>query len=187
VKLTTHLQLVLRSRKCGSIHLLPLCLHGIVLNYLTTVTTLPFFYLYLDHEDVGGGSGAIATSFLTWALDGGEWSDSRPCHSTPRDRAPGIHWIAGLAGPRASLDAVEKRKILCCQNRTQAVQSIIKSQSLCYCLFSFIFHGPVSTSPVIQCHIKSAQLGFAKNARNMCLMLGEGLLYHKASKPKHSL
>jgi hypothetical protein len=32
VKLTTHLQLVLRSKKCGSIHPLPICLHGTVLN-----------------------------------------------------------------------------------------------------------------------------------------------------------
>jgi hypothetical protein len=32
VKLTTHLQLVLRSRKCGSIHLLLIRLHGVVLN-----------------------------------------------------------------------------------------------------------------------------------------------------------
>jgi hypothetical protein len=30
VKLTTHFQLVPRSRKCGSIH--PICLHGVVLN-----------------------------------------------------------------------------------------------------------------------------------------------------------
>jgi hypothetical protein len=39
VKLTTHLHLVLRSRKPGSIH--P-HLHGIVLNYLSIGTTLPF-------------------------------------------------------------------------------------------------------------------------------------------------
>jgi hypothetical protein len=32
VKLTTHLQLVPRSRKCGSIHPLPIRLHGIVLD-----------------------------------------------------------------------------------------------------------------------------------------------------------
>jgi hypothetical protein len=30
VKLTTHLHLVPRSRKCGSIHPLPICLHGII-------------------------------------------------------------------------------------------------------------------------------------------------------------
>jgi len=30
---------------------------------------------------------------LTSALDGGEWSASRPGHFTPRERAPGAHWI----------------------------------------------------------------------------------------------
>jgi hypothetical protein len=43
VKLTVHLQLVPRSRKCGSIHPLPIRLHGVVLSYLSTGTTLPFF------------------------------------------------------------------------------------------------------------------------------------------------
>jgi hypothetical protein len=30
---------------------------------------------------------------------------------TPRERAPGTHWIGGWVGPRARLDAVVKRKI----------------------------------------------------------------------------
>jgi hypothetical protein len=42
VKLTTHLQLVPRSRKCGSIHPLHIRLHGVVLNSLNTGTTLPY-------------------------------------------------------------------------------------------------------------------------------------------------
>jgi hypothetical protein len=48
---------------------------------------------------------------LTSVLDGGEWSSSCPGHFTPRERAPGTHWIGGWVGPRAILDAV-KRKIL---------------------------------------------------------------------------
>jgi hypothetical protein len=32
-------------------------------------------------------------------------------HFTPRERAPGTHWIVVSVGPRASLDAVEKRRI----------------------------------------------------------------------------
>jgi hypothetical protein len=51
-----------------------------------------------------------STHSLTTALDGGEWSASRPGRFTPRVRAPGIHWIGGLVGPRAGLDAVEKKK-----------------------------------------------------------------------------
>jgi hypothetical protein len=48
---------------------------------------------------------------LTLALDGGEWSASCPGHFTPRERAPGIHWIGGWVGPRTILDVVVERKI----------------------------------------------------------------------------
>jgi hypothetical protein len=48
---------------------------------------------------------------LTSALDGGEWSASRPGRFTPRERAPGTHWIGGWVGPKAVLEAVVKRKI----------------------------------------------------------------------------
>jgi hypothetical protein len=46
---------------------------------------------------------------LTSALDGSEWSASRPGLFTPRERAPGAHWIGGWVGPRAVLDTVVKR------------------------------------------------------------------------------
>jgi hypothetical protein len=58
------------------------------------------------------GSGGIAPRILlTSALDRGEWSASRPCRFTPREGAPGTHWIGGWVGPRAVLDVVVKRKI----------------------------------------------------------------------------
>jgi hypothetical protein len=50
-------------------------------------------------------------AFLTSAIDGGEWSVSHPCPFTPRERAPGTHWIGGWVGSRAGLDAVVTRKI----------------------------------------------------------------------------
>jgi hypothetical protein len=46
---------------------------------------------------------------LTSTLDGGEWSASRPDRFTPRESAPGIHWIGGWVGPRTVLDAVVKK------------------------------------------------------------------------------
>jgi hypothetical protein len=49
-------------------------------------------------------------SFLTLALDGDEWSASRPCRFTPGVGAPGTHWIGGWVDPRGGLDAVAKRK-----------------------------------------------------------------------------
>jgi hypothetical protein len=48
---------------------------------------------------------------LTLALEGGEWSASRPGRFTPRERAHGTHWIGGWVGLRAILDVVVKRKI----------------------------------------------------------------------------
>jgi hypothetical protein len=50
-------------------------------------------------------------AFLTSALNGGEWSASRPGRFTPRETAPGTHWIGGWMDPKASVDAVVKRKI----------------------------------------------------------------------------
>jgi hypothetical protein len=47
---------------------------------------------------------------LTSALDGGEWSASRPGRFTPRETAPVTYWIGGWVGPRAVLDAVVERK-----------------------------------------------------------------------------
>jgi hypothetical protein len=54
------------------------------------------------------GAWRLAPAFLTSALDRDEWSASRT-----GSFAPGTHWIGGVwVGPRAGLDAVEKRKIL---------------------------------------------------------------------------
>jgi hypothetical protein len=65
------------------------------------------------HEGVLGEWKYSSTHSLTSALDGGEWSAlRRGCFTpSPRERAPGAHWIGGWVGPRAILDAVVKRKI----------------------------------------------------------------------------
>jgi hypothetical protein len=47
----------------------------------------------------------------TLVLDGHEWSASRPSHFAPGEIAHGTHWIGGWVGPRASQNAVEKRKM----------------------------------------------------------------------------
>jgi hypothetical protein len=53
-------------------------------------------------------------SFLTSALDGGEWSASRPGRAfTPGERTPGTHCTGGWVGPRAGLDTEARGKILC--------------------------------------------------------------------------
>jgi hypothetical protein len=62
-----------------------------------------------------GGSVGIAPPFMTSALDGCEWSASRPGRFTPAEIALGAHWIGGWVGPEVGLDAVEERKILPCR------------------------------------------------------------------------
>jgi hypothetical protein len=59
-----------------------------------------------------GGVEVWLHTFLTSALDGGEWSASRPSCCTPRERAPGIHCVGGRVGHNTGLIAVAKRKIL---------------------------------------------------------------------------
>jgi hypothetical protein len=77
-----------------------------------------------SHEDVWG-SGGIVPQFLTSALDGGEWSASRPNCFTPEKRAPGNHWTGNWASLRAGLNAVEKKNSLTpAGNRAQAVQAV---------------------------------------------------------------
>jgi hypothetical protein len=56
-------------------------------------------------------NGGTAPLSSTSALDGGEWSASRPGRFTPRERAPGTRWIGGWVGPGAVLDAMVKRKL----------------------------------------------------------------------------
>jgi hypothetical protein len=64
-------------------------------------------------------------TILTSALDRGEGSASRLGRFTPGERAPGPHWIGGLVGLRACLDAMEKRKYLVpAGNRTPALQPV---------------------------------------------------------------
>jgi hypothetical protein len=88
--------------------------------------------LSLCLEDVWGSEGRAPT-FLTSALDGGEWLASRPGCFTPGEKSPGTpatHWIGGCVGPRAGLDAVVKRKWAISApagNRTPAVQPVALS------------------------------------------------------------
>jgi hypothetical protein len=49
------------------------------------------------HGDVWG-NGDITPTFLTSALDGGVWSDSRPSRLTPRCRNSCTHWVGGWLG-----------------------------------------------------------------------------------------
>jgi hypothetical protein len=71
-----------------------------------------------------------STHSMTSALDGGEWSASRPGRFTPRERLPCARWIGDWVRTRAVLDAVVKRKILSpireSNRRTPIVQPLVQ-------------------------------------------------------------
>jgi hypothetical protein len=72
------------------------------------------------------GVEVYSTHSLTAALDGGEWSASRPGRFTPRERATVTHWIEGWVGPRAGLNAVVKRKILSPRWESNTITPIVQ-------------------------------------------------------------
>jgi hypothetical protein len=73
---------------------------------------VPVLNLSLCHEDVRW-SGGIALPFLTTALDGGEWSGSRPGRFISGERAFGTHCAGAWLGARISTNAVVQRNIPC--------------------------------------------------------------------------
>jgi hypothetical protein len=73
-----------------------------------------------------------STHSLTLALDGGEWSVSCPGCFTPRERAPGMHWIGCWVGLRAGLDTVLKRKISSPHQDSNLDHPIIQPVVICY-------------------------------------------------------
>jgi hypothetical protein len=55
------------------------------------------------------GDGDTAPRVLILAIDGVHRSVSNPGALSPKEIAPGTHWVGGCVGPRAGLDAVKKR------------------------------------------------------------------------------
>jgi hypothetical protein len=89
---------------------------------------------YTPWESGGGGGGRQfdTYSFLTSALERGEWSASRPGRALPRgERAPGTHCTGGWVGPRAGLDAETGRRKSFgpAGDQTPAVQSVVGQYS----------------------------------------------------------
>jgi hypothetical protein len=74
---------------------------------------------------VYGGMDVYIHIFLTSALVGGEWSASHHGCFTPREMAPGTHWIGGWVDPRAGLDDAEKRKLFDHNRYSKSEPSVI--------------------------------------------------------------
>jgi hypothetical protein len=85
-----------------------------VTNWITTHPSVRLgsdHFPYVQQAFLPSNFNPSSSTDSTSALDGSEWSASRPGHFTPRERAPGTYWIGGWVGRRAVLDAVVKRKI----------------------------------------------------------------------------
>jgi hypothetical protein len=72
------------------------------------------FNLAPFHEGVLGEWRYSSTHSLTSALDGGEWSASRPGRFTPKEGDPGTHWTEGWVDSvsRNMWDDIQKIKIV---------------------------------------------------------------------------
>jgi hypothetical protein len=67
------------------------------------------------HEGAWGERRYSSYSFLTSELDRGAWSATPSDRALPwgKDPPPPVNWTEGWVGPRASLDAEARGKILC--------------------------------------------------------------------------
>jgi hypothetical protein len=91
------------------------------------VKLYPCFNSAPRHEGVLGEWRYSSTHSLTSALDGGEWSASRPGLFTPKETAACTHWIGGRVGPRAVLEAVVKRKVPSPRRESNPRTAIVQS------------------------------------------------------------
>jgi hypothetical protein len=117
-EVTIPLHLVPRSRMCGAIPALPSTpswrgaqlKHRDFTFYLYSRNTVLFVIILslclIKHHAMKAhwGSGGTAPRVLDLSTSGSEWSASLPGCFTPRERAPGTHWVGGWVGPRAVLD-----------------------------------------------------------------------------------
>jgi hypothetical protein len=84
------------------------------------------------HDGAWGERRYSSYSFLTSALDGGEWSASRPGRALTRGKGPGERTpgTGGWVGLKAGLDTEARGKILCpCRGSNPAcpvVQSVVR-------------------------------------------------------------
>jgi hypothetical protein len=130
----SHIQLTGYS-SCGTYKItLRVCVwvHWLSLSYTVKVEISPCFNWAPRYEGVLGEWSYSSTHSLTSALDRGEWSASHPGRFTPRERAPGTHWIGGWVDPRAFLDAVVKRKIPSPRRESNPRTPIVRPIAQCY-------------------------------------------------------
>jgi hypothetical protein len=105
------------------------------------------------HEGVFGEWRYSSTHSLTSVLDGGEWSVSQPGRFTPREKAPGTHWIGGWVGSRAGLDAVVKRKIPSSRQESNPRTPIVQPVAQRYTNWAITAYGPLCITKFNWCQV----------------------------------
>jgi hypothetical protein len=114
-------------------------------------------------------------SCITSALEGGEWSASRPGRALPPgERAPGTHCTGGWVNPRAGLDAEVRGKFSASVgDRTPAVQSVVTLYTDCATLavlpYLVAFLMPVFTEPHINVGKSSLHLHYMFQVGRNCV------------------
>jgi hypothetical protein len=120
-------------------------------------------------------------SFLTLALDKGEWSASCPGHALLPGKGPLVpHWIGGWVGLRAGVDTKAKGKILCLCLRlnpghpvcSQTLNRLSYLRSACMCVHA---HTQIYIQGVWKLKTRILKVSLAKNKRcpmtKCCTML----------------
>jgi hypothetical protein len=124
---------------------------------------------------------------VTSVLQGGAWSASRPVRFIPGEKTPCTYWIGDCVGPRAGLDAVEKRTIYC-PWRESNLGRPTRSWSLNYfttLIYRLTFHVAVYKPDVTETAGRSAKLVLASTVilvlseTRMCLEIGTPLALGK--------
>jgi hypothetical protein len=96
------------------------------------LTSIYSVYKAKNSSTRGNGGAWLETryssySFTTLALDGGEWSASRPGRALPPgERILGTHCTEGWVGPRAGLDTEVRGKINCLCRRSNVNRPVVQ-------------------------------------------------------------
>jgi hypothetical protein len=79
-------------------------------------------------EALLGGRRYSCYSFLIWALEGGEWSASRPGRALPPGKEPPVPTVqeAGWVPEPVWAQRLEEKSSACVGDRTPAVQSVVR-------------------------------------------------------------
>jgi hypothetical protein len=81
---------------------------------------------YMPWRHMGGKGGIARTHFNLGTRWGWVVSVTPQPRFTPGEKTPGTHWIGGWVGPRTSLDAGARRKILCPWRRSSLDHLIVQ-------------------------------------------------------------